>query len=70
MLYILEKIKWIDGVLSEWEDWMHGEDGDKVTTARKFLSEIERDLIVSKMNDLTIGTSPWLEEAKQRHKLD
>ena len=36
-----EKLEQIDEILSSFEDWMHGEDGNKVTAARKLIIELK-----------------------------
>ena len=37
-----EKIEFIDELLTRFEDWMHGKDGEDVTTARYYLDDISK----------------------------
>lgn len=39
-----EKLEIIDEILTSYEDWMHGTDGDMCTRARRLLSEVIKDL--------------------------
>ncbi len=38
---MLEKLEQIDEILASFEDWMHGEDGNKCTYARKLIIELK-----------------------------
>lgn len=38
---MLEKLEEIDEILASFEDWMHGEDGNKCTHARKLIIELK-----------------------------
>lgn len=40
-----DKIDFIDDFLMRCEDWLHGEDGEDVTTCRAYLMEIKNKLI-------------------------
>lgn len=39
-----EKFEFIDDFLARCEDWMHKEDGNDVTVARKYLNEIRQQI--------------------------
>lgn len=36
----MDKLQEVDFILMQFEDWMHGEDGKKVTYARKLIKEL------------------------------
>lgn len=38
------KLEEIDEILSSYEDWMHGINGEQCTKARKLLSEVQQQL--------------------------
>ena len=38
---IIDNLNKIDDILSSYEDWMHGQDGENVTRCRKYLIEIK-----------------------------
>ena len=37
-----EKLEFIDDILMRLEDYIHGEDGDDITTARSFLIDLNK----------------------------
>lgn len=39
-----EKLDEIDDILMRYEDWMHGEDGNDCTKARKLLAEVQKEI--------------------------
>ena len=41
---MINKLKEVDEILASYEDWMHGQDGEKCTKARKLLIEVEEEL--------------------------
>ena len=54
-----EKLEQIDEILSSFEDWMHGEDGNKVTAARKLIIELksqgeEVERLVERLTEMSV----------------
>ncbi len=41
---MIEKLEQIDEILASYEDWMHGEDGEKCTMARRMLIEVMKEV--------------------------
>jgi len=39
-----EKFEFIEDFLTRCEDWMHGEDGENVTKAKKYLLEVQEQI--------------------------
>lgn len=41
---VIEKLEIVDEILASYESWMHGEDGENCTKARKILIEVKNEL--------------------------
>ena len=50
-----KEIKELDAILAGFEDWMHGQDGDDVTKARKILQSLQQENRDRELNILSNG---------------
>lgn len=49
---MIAKLEQIDEILEGYEDWMHGQDGDNCTKARKLIIDVMKEVKIISFNPL------------------